>query len=209
MCWWIVRRRSTFSPLTRSPQPTRVVVPLQCEFFALEGLSQLLTTVLEQVRSTLNPALTIHGVVLTMYDPRNSLAGQVVADVRAYMGDLVYETVIPRNGPACPKRLRTASRRCFTISNAPAARPISSSRPRSFAAKRGGAPPDPKEGPMAEDSVTRTENRPRLGRGLAALLGRGERAACRGFSRRAPDADRVPAPQSAQSTKAVRRLRAR
>ena len=73
-----------------------VVVPLQCEFFALEGLSQLLTTV-EQVRSTLNPALTIHGIVLTMYDPRNSLAGQVVADVRAYMGDKVYETVIPRN----------------------------------------------------------------------------------------------------------------
>jgi chromosome partitioning protein len=73
-----------------------VVVPLQCEFFALEGLSQLLTTV-EQVRRTLNPALAIHGVVLTMYDPRNSLAGQVVADVRAYMGDKVYETVIPRN----------------------------------------------------------------------------------------------------------------
>ncbi len=73
-----------------------VVVPLQCEFFALEGLSQLLTTV-EQVRRTLNPALAIHGIVLTMYDPRNSLAGQVVADVRAYMGDKVYETVIPRN----------------------------------------------------------------------------------------------------------------
>ena len=73
-----------------------VVVPLQCEFFALEGLSQLLTTV-EQVRRTLNQALTVHGVVLTMYDPRNSLAGQVVADVRAYMGDKVYETVIPRN----------------------------------------------------------------------------------------------------------------
>jgi chromosome partitioning protein len=73
-----------------------VVVPLQCEFFALEGLSQLLTTV-EQVRSTLNRSLMIHGVVLTMFDPRNSLAGQVVADVRAYMGDTVYETVIPRN----------------------------------------------------------------------------------------------------------------
>src|SRR5208283_4498873 len=66
-----------------------VVVPLQCEFFALEGLSQLLTTV-EQVRRTLNPTLTIHGVVLTMFDPRNSLAGQVVADVRAHMGDKVY-----------------------------------------------------------------------------------------------------------------------
>ena len=73
-----------------------VVVPLQCEFFALEGLSQLLTTV-EQVRRTLNPALAIYGIVLTMYDPRNSLAGQVVADVRAYMGDKVYDTVIPRN----------------------------------------------------------------------------------------------------------------
>jgi chromosome partitioning protein len=73
-----------------------VVVPLQCEFFALEGLSQLLTTV-EQVRGSLNPALTIHGIVLTMYDARNSLANQVVADVRAYMGDQVYETVIPRN----------------------------------------------------------------------------------------------------------------
>ena len=73
-----------------------VVVPLQCEFFALEGLSQLLTTV-DQVRRTLNPALTIHGVVLTMFDPRNSLAGQVVADVRAHMGDKVYDTVIPRN----------------------------------------------------------------------------------------------------------------
>jgi chromosome partitioning protein len=73
-----------------------VVVPLQCEFFALEGLSQLLNTV-EQVRKTLNPALRIHGVVLTMFDPRNSLASQVVADVRAHMGDTVYDTVIPRN----------------------------------------------------------------------------------------------------------------
>lgn len=73
-----------------------VVVPLQCEFFALEGLSQLLATV-DQVRTTLNPALTIHGIVLTMFDSRNSLASQVVADVRSFMGDKVYETVIPRN----------------------------------------------------------------------------------------------------------------
>ena len=73
-----------------------VLVPLQCEFFALEGLSQLLKTV-DQVRRSLNPSLTIHGVVLTMFDPRNSLAGQVVADVRAFMGEKVYETVIPRN----------------------------------------------------------------------------------------------------------------
>jgi chromosome partitioning protein len=73
-----------------------VLVPLQCEFFALEGLSQLLKTV-EQVRATLNPRLTIQGVVLTMFDPRNNLAGQVVADVREFMGNKVYETMIPRN----------------------------------------------------------------------------------------------------------------
>ena len=73
-----------------------VLVPMQCEFFALEGLSQLLSTV-EQVRKTLNPLLTIHGVVLTMFDPRNNLASQVVADVRSYMGEKVYETIIPRN----------------------------------------------------------------------------------------------------------------
>ena len=73
-----------------------VLVPLQCEFFALEGLSQLLKSV-EQVRSTLNPTLSIHGVVLTMFDPRNNLANQVVADVRQFMGSKVYDTVIPRN----------------------------------------------------------------------------------------------------------------
>jgi len=73
-----------------------IVVPLQCEFFALEGLSQLLTTV-DRVRETLNPTVKIHGVVLTMFDSRNSLAGQVLADVRANMGDMVYDTVIPRN----------------------------------------------------------------------------------------------------------------
>jgi chromosome partitioning protein len=73
-----------------------VLVPLQCEFFALEGLSQLLKTV-EQVRTALNPGLTIHGIVLTMFDARNNLAGQVVADVRGFMGDKVYQTVIPRN----------------------------------------------------------------------------------------------------------------
>jgi chromosome partitioning protein len=73
-----------------------VVVPLQCEFFALEGLSQLLATV-EQVARTLNPKLSIHGVVLTMYDPRNNLATQVAADVRRFMGEKVYDTMIPRN----------------------------------------------------------------------------------------------------------------
>jgi chromosome partitioning protein len=73
-----------------------VVVPLQCEFFALEGLSQLLNTV-DQVKRTLNPKLDIHGIVLTMFDPRNSLSSQVVSDVRGFLGDKVYETVIPRN----------------------------------------------------------------------------------------------------------------
>ena len=73
-----------------------VLVPLQCEFFALEGLSQLLRTV-EQVRSALNPRLTIQGIVLTMFDPRNNLSNQVVADVRSFMGEKVYETMIPRN----------------------------------------------------------------------------------------------------------------
>lgn len=73
-----------------------ILVPLQCEFFALEGLSQLLQTV-EQVRSTLNPNLTIHGIVMTMFDSRNNLSNQVVADVRQFMGDKVYDTMIPRN----------------------------------------------------------------------------------------------------------------
>ena len=73
-----------------------VLVPLQCEFFALEGLSQLLATV-EQIKRSLNPRLTIHGIVLTMFDPRNNLSNQVAEDVRAHMGTTVYETILPRN----------------------------------------------------------------------------------------------------------------
>ena len=73
-----------------------ILVPLQCEFFALEGLGQLLQTV-ASVKSTLNPDLMIHGIVLTMHDARNNLANQVVADVREFMGRKVYDTIIPRN----------------------------------------------------------------------------------------------------------------
>jgi chromosome partitioning protein len=73
-----------------------VLVPLQCEFFALEGLSQLLETV-DQVRRTVNPTLDIQGIVLTMFDSRNNLAQQVVSDVREHLGSKVYQTLIPRN----------------------------------------------------------------------------------------------------------------
>lgn len=74
----------------------QVLVPLQCEFFALEGLSQLLQTV-ERVQQRFNPDLSIIGVVLTMYDRRNRLTDQVSDDVRAVLGRLVFDTVIPRN----------------------------------------------------------------------------------------------------------------
>ncbi len=73
-----------------------VLVPLQCEFFALEGLTQLMRTI-DMVKQNLNPSLEIQGLVLTMYDRRNALSGQVAADVRAHFGEKVYESVIPRN----------------------------------------------------------------------------------------------------------------
>lgn len=73
-----------------------ILVPLQCEFFALEGLSQLLQTV-ERIRGRFNPALSIMGVALTMYDRRNRLTDQVADDVRACLGNVVFDTVIPRN----------------------------------------------------------------------------------------------------------------
>lgn len=73
-----------------------VMVPLQCEFFALEGLSQLMKTI-ELVREKLNPTLEIQGIVLTMFDKRNKLSDQVAADVRETLGEKVYTTMIPRN----------------------------------------------------------------------------------------------------------------
>ena len=73
-----------------------VVVPLQCEFYALEGLSHLVKTI-DRVKQHFNPRLDIHGVLLTMYDPRNRLSGAVADDVREFFGEKVYNTVIPRN----------------------------------------------------------------------------------------------------------------
>lgn len=83
----------TLNALTASDA---VLIPLQCEFYALEGLSHLLKTV-ELVQGGLNPKLSIHGVLLTMYDRRNKLTEHIERDVRDYLGDTVYKTVIPRN----------------------------------------------------------------------------------------------------------------
>jgi len=73
-----------------------VLVPLQCEFFALEGLSHLIRTI-ERIKKSYNPNLEIQGIVLTMFDSRNNLSDAVATDVREYFGAIVYETVIPRN----------------------------------------------------------------------------------------------------------------
>ncbi len=73
-----------------------VLVPLQCEFYALEGVSQLMSTI-DRIQKAFNPNLKIQGIVLTMHDKRNSLSDLVAADVRAYFGDKVYNTIIPRN----------------------------------------------------------------------------------------------------------------
>src|SRR4029078_11205632 len=122
-----------------------VLVPMQCEFYALEGLSHLVDTI-ERVRRALNQKLQIQGVVLTMYDRRNNLCDAVAADLLGHFGEKVYETVTARNlpcarvwarrfaRPACPAtcvsrtRLPTASRCSFTTTAATGRRPISTSR---------------------------------------------------------------------------------
>jgi chromosome partitioning protein len=73
-----------------------VIIPVQCEYLALEGLTQL-TQTLDLVRKHLNPKLRIRGLLLTMYDPRTNLSQQVVSQVRSHFGDLVFQTVVPRN----------------------------------------------------------------------------------------------------------------
>ena len=73
-----------------------VLVPMQCEYFALEGVSQLLTTI-ERVRDAVNPSLEIEGIVLTMYDERMNLSRQVAEEVRTHFADKIYSTIIPRN----------------------------------------------------------------------------------------------------------------
>jgi len=83
----------TLNALTASQS---VLIPLQCEYFALEGLSQLKKTI-QLVKAYYNPSLYIQGIVLTMYDGRNALNNAVVEDARTHMGDLVYKTIIPRN----------------------------------------------------------------------------------------------------------------
>ncbi len=72
------------------------MVPMQCEFFALEGLSHLLSTI-ELVKSSINPKLRISGIILAMHDKRNKLTEQVENDVRSFLGDVVYKIIIPRN----------------------------------------------------------------------------------------------------------------
>jgi chromosome partitioning protein len=73
-----------------------VLIPMQCEYFALEGLSALVSTI-EKIRATANPKLEIHGILRTMFDPRNNLANEVSSQLSAHFGDKVYRTVIPRN----------------------------------------------------------------------------------------------------------------
>ena len=161
-----------------------------------KGLSQLLATV-EQVRRSLNQALTIHGILLTMFDPRNNLATQVVADVREFMGDKVYDTVIPRNvrvseapshgKPVLLYDLKCAGSQAYLKL---ASEVIQRERPLA--------------GRVDDLSMADDQPRPRLGRGLAALLAdtRAQMPAGRGRDRPARVPADAPAAQPAQSAPA-------
>ena len=150
-----------------------ILVPLQCEFFALEGLSQLLKTV-EQVRAALNPDLTIHGIVLTMFDARNNLSGQVVADVRSFMGAKVYDTIIPRNvrvseAPSHGKPVLLYDLKC--VGSQAYMRLASEIIQRERELARRVNERNQARSCMAKEAAMAHDERSRLGRGLAALIG--------------------------------------
>ena len=92
----IARRRSIFLTLNALAASDSVLVPIQCEYLALEGVSELLDTLM-RLRRTINPSLGIEGILLTMYDDRTTLSKQVAADLRSFFGSQVFESVIPRN----------------------------------------------------------------------------------------------------------------
>ena len=179
-----------------------LLVPLQCEFFALEGLSQLLQTV-ERIRVAFNPELSILGVALTMFDRRNNLSQAVAEDVRACLGPAVFETVVPRNVrlseapshglPALIYDLKCPGSEAYVR----LARELIGRLP-----QRGG-------GGMSSERPGKG-----LGMGLSALLGEAARARqpwrrCAGSRRRARDRDRADPAQPESAARAVRRGGAR
>jgi len=155
-----------------------VVIPIQCEYYALEGLSQLIATI-NLVRNHLNPDLAIKGVVLTMYDPRTNLSAEVDAEVRKYLGPTVFDTIIPRS-VRLSEAPATASQSRSTV---PTPRALRHTRPRrgvaglategpfirNLPASPRTAPPatrqspPPRVGASSDDSSRRTTHRPRQG----------------------------------------------
>ena len=118
-----------------------LLIPMQCEYYALEGLSGLIQTV-EQVRASINPSLGIEGILRTMFDPRNNLANEVSSQLIEHFGDRVFRTIIPRNVRLAGRR-RSACR-CSTTTRTPAARSPTWPWPEnSSAATRKGSPSPP------------------------------------------------------------------